>query len=566
MKVRRREFLLGGPLALAGCARTRSEYFGDTAPPTARRLVFESGSEAGSLDPAKCITDVETYVQPALFEGLTGLHPVTSEPIAALATHYEMKQSGAQFSFYLRGHSAPRGLRLPDTSELPEQYCRGRAAAPDRIAALWSDGTKITAEDFVYSWRRIQDPATAAYLAPMYFAGIRGVLALDEFTFQVDLSEPNPIFHKFLWLPAFAALPRHSVEAARIAGQEASWTEPRRMVSSGPFILDEWAPMNKIVLRRNPRYYEASLVSLDELVFLPTTNGATLVNLYKSGESHVTDVRIIPPIYATAIMGARDGLRSDACHSVWLSVNTMQPPLDNVLVRYALNMAINRAAIARTLGAGRVPARGVVPPLPGYDSPATVPFSLDGQSCDVLSFNPEAARALLSKTGHSGRMRISFSFPQDSATQEMSEIVAQQWHSILNIDCPLNLQEASVYWSQTCLMRGYQGVVKDGWTPVVADPYDFLTQFGPAQYSCAAWVDKKYDGMLAGANSTLDPAERMRELAKVETYLLRQMPLLPVYYDSWLRLQKPYVRGFPLNRLGWPIFKYAWIDTNWRPQ
>src|SRR5712692_7524612 len=91
----RRDVLLAGPLALAGCARARSEYFGDTASPTARRLVFESGAEPESLDPAKCITGVETYVQPALFEGLTGLHPVTSEPIAALATHYEVKQSGS---------------------------------------------------------------------------------------------------------------------------------------------------------------------------------------------------------------------------------------------------------------------------------------------------------------------------------------------------------------------------------------------------------------------------------------------------------------------------------------
>jgi oligopeptide transport system substrate-binding protein len=338
------------------------------------------------------------------------------------------------------------------------------------------------------------------------------------------------------------------------------------MVSSGPFVLDQWLPMNKIVLRRNPRYYEASLVSLDELVFLPTTNGATLVNLYKSGESHVTDVRIIPPIYAPAVIAARDGLRSNACRSVWFSMNTTQPPLDNVLVRYGLNMAIDRPAIARALGAGRVPALGYVPPFPGYDPPTTLPFTLDGQTCDLLSFNPEAARALLAKAGHVGRMRIPFTFPGDAATKELSEIVTQQWHSILNIDCPINVQETAVYWSQTCPMRSYQGIVKDVWTPVVSDPYDFLTQFGPAQYACAAWVDKKYDGMLAGANSTLNPAERMRKLAEVETYLLRQMPLLPVYYDSWLRLQKPYVRGFPLNRLGWPIFKYAWIDTNWRPQ
>ena len=336
------------------------------------------------------------------------------------------------------------------------------------------------------------------------------------------------------------------------------------MVSSGPFVLHEWLPMNKIVLRRNPRYYEASLVPLDELVFLPTVSGASLVNLYKSGESHVTDVRIIPPIYAPAVAGAREARRADSSRCVWFSMNTTQPPLDDVLVRYALNMAMDRVAIARTLGAGRIPARGYVPPFPGYDPPTTLPFTLDGHTCDLLSFNPEAARALLTKAGPVGRREITFTFPGDAATKELGEIVAQQWNSILNIHCSLNVQETATYWAETCLMRKYQGVVRDVWTPVVEDPYDFLMQLGPAQNVCAAWIDKKYDAMLARANSTLNSADRMRKLAEVETYLLRQMPLLPIYYDTWLRLQKPYVRGFPLIRPGQPIFKYAWIDTSWR--
>jgi ABC-type transport system substrate-binding protein len=227
-------------------------------------------------------------------------------------------------------------------------------------------------------------------------------------------------------------------------------------------------------------------------------------------------------------------------------------------------MAIDRAAIARTLGAGRVPARGFVPPFPGYDPPTTLPFTLDGHTYDLLSFNPEAARALLTKAGHVERREIAFTFPGDAATKELGEIVVQQWNSILNIHCSLNVQETATYWAETCLMRKYQGVVRDVWTPVVEDPYDFLMQLGPAQNVCAAWIDKKYDAMLARANSTLNSADRMRKLAEVETYLLRQMPLLPIYYDTWLRLQKPYVRGFPLIRPGQPIFKYAWIDTSWR--
>jgi oligopeptide transport system substrate-binding protein len=136
---------------------------------------------------------------------------------------------------------------------------------------------------------------------------------------------------------------------------------------------------------------------------------------------------------------------------------------------------------------------------------------------------------------------------------------------VLNIEATLRAEETSTFWTETCLRRSYDGVVRDSWSAVADDPFDFLLMFGPGQYACSAWSNKTYDAILAKANSTLNPAERMRKLAAAEIYLLRQMPLLPIYHDSWLSLQKPYIRGFCQNRLGRPTFKYAWIDENWRP-
>ena len=244
-------------------------------------------------------------MQTALFEGLTSLHPVTSEPIAALATHYEMARAAPSSLSSCGG--IPRHVVF--VCRIPANCPKSTAAAARR---LQTGSPRFGAMAARLPRKTSRTRGTESRIPPRpriwllcISRGFAVFEALDEFTFQVDLSEPNPIFPKFLWLPAFAAVPRHAVEAAKRAGREASWTEPRRMVSSGPFVLDEWLPMNKIVLRRNPRYYEASLVSLDELVFLPTVNGATMVNLYKSGESHVTDVRIIPPIYAPAVAGTR---------------------------------------------------------------------------------------------------------------------------------------------------------------------------------------------------------------------------------------------------------------------
>jgi oligopeptide transport system substrate-binding protein len=264
-------------------------------------------------------------------------------------------------------------------------------------------------------------------------------------------------------------------------------------------------------------------------------------------------------------------VNSPGCRTVWYSVNTTRPPLDNVWLRYALNMAIDKVAITKNFGAGRIPARGFVPPIPGYKPPASVSVSLEGRDYDILSFDPAAARSILGKAGYPGgtgsngrQLAITITFPE-SETKLLQEIVQQQWRSLLNLEAALRVEETSTFWGETCLRRSYDGIVRDSWVANVDDPFDFLLQFGPAQFACSAWADKTYDSMVAEAQSTLNPVERLRKLADVETYLLRQMPLLPIYHDSWLSLRKPYVRGVPQNRLGWPQLKYAWIDHNWRP-
>ena len=156
-----RRNVLAAPLALAGCA-TASPYFGRTTPPASQRLVYSNGEEPSSLDPAQSVGSKSEIIMTALLDSLTAFDPLTLQPAAALATHYHVDTGGTQYTFFLRGHSKPRGIRLPNTDSLPREFSRGRKAPPDRIPALWSDGAPITAHDFVYSWRRFVDPATAA--------------------------------------------------------------------------------------------------------------------------------------------------------------------------------------------------------------------------------------------------------------------------------------------------------------------------------------------------------------------------------------------------------------------
>jgi len=568
-----RRSLLAGPLAFAGCAGA-SPYFGRTTPPGFQSLVYSNGEEPSSLDPSQLVGNGEAVVA-ALLDSLTSLHPLTLEPAAGLATHYEVDSRGFRYTFYLRGHPQPRRIRLPNTDSLPPEFSRGRRAPPDGIPALWSDGTPLTAHDFVYAWRRIVDPATAAplsfYLAPIENAqeitkgekppSALAVRALDKFAFQFDLITPASWLLGLLWQPLLAALPCHALEAARLRGQPASWTSPANSVSSGPFLLREWRPFERVVLRRNPRYWEAGSVAIDELVFLPIANGVTNVNLYQTGEMQSMNPRLVPSLFIPALRRKKDFATSGALRTFGYTFNVTKPPLNRLLLRYALSLATDKAAITDFLRAGQKPARGMVAPLPGYSPVQILPVSVAGRTLDAMSFDPPAARELLRSEGLAN-LELSLIAVVRPRSKEIAQIVQKQWHAHLGIRLSVSFQEETV-WEQTFLQKRYPQLVEDTWTMFVEDPYDFLAQADPARMY--TWTDPAFDQAFHNADAIPDPIRRMNALADCEAHMMKAMPMIPLFHDSWTHLQAPYLHGLRPNPFGMPRFKYAWIETNWRP-
>lgn len=633
-------FLTAGALVLSiGCA-SRQDYFGRTTPPTRQRLVYNNTAEPDSLDPHRVNTQSTFLILDTLFDGLTKSHPQTLEPMAGLATHYRINADGTQFTFYLRGHPRPEGTRLPNTDTLREEYAagkleddfaRGHAAPPDNVAARWSDGTIITAHDFVYSWRRAVDPRTAADNANLlYFIAhaeeinegkVRlfdaargsfrtdsatgaplvttekkiktdahlaalaansevvkftpadlGVRALDDFTFQVDLRGPTAFFLKMLYHPIYAAVPRQSIEAALARGLESTWTRPEHIVTSGAFTLEKWRPYDRVDVAKNPRYYEADTVALEEISFLPITDQTAGINLYKAGSVDLMFTNRVPQAFIPVLRQMKDFRLSPAVSAVLPRINTRRPPFDNVLVRYALNMATDKKALADFLGAGQLPAPNVIPPMTGYDAPQRLDVEVAGKTYDVLAYDPEGARQLLARAGYPGgvgpdghRLKIEFMGPAESARQP-PEIIQQQWRQNLNVDVDVSIQEFKVF-IRTQNDLEYNGVSYSAWIGDYIDPNTFLDVFtANSANNASGWSDSRYDAMLADANAIVDEAARSLKLIECEKYLLRAMPMLPLYFQTNYFLQKPYVRGYvpTLNEIH--PFKYVWIDTDWKPQ
>jgi oligopeptide transport system substrate-binding protein len=558
----------GAVFALSGC---------NTARRHPGRLTYLLRGEPYTLDPAKSPGGGESWILSALLEPLLEQHPETTEPIAGLATHYLIHSAGMRYTFYLRGHGAPKGIRLAGASSLSAEFTRARHGAAFEEPARWSDGVQVTAEDVVFSWRRYLASETASpsayYL--FYIDGAEavnagklapdklGVHSLDTFSFEVNLRAPAPDFLKLCTNISIPPMPRHVIEAAARRGRESSWTEPGEMVSSGPFVLKESRLRELVVLSRNPRYFDAALVGVEEIHFAPA-DGAMVLNLFEAGLADSMDGRVLPLQLAPRLSG-RSGLHIlPACanHNWRFSAN--RAPLDNVVLRYALNMATDKEATVRFLGSGQHAAKVRVPPLAGYRSPDSVAVKLNDRSCDVLAYDPRTARELWAREyrpDSNKPLQIHFFARQDSLL--LAEILQQQWRANLGLETVLLPRDVPSF-IQTILTEGdFTGVAEDSYMANYADPFDLLSLYLSGY---ASWSDPEYDRMLAAATSVSDPAVRMNQLSACEQRLLRGMPFIPLYFDNWVYLERPEVHGLRLNLLGVPCFKYAWIDQKQRVQ
>jgi oligopeptide transport system substrate-binding protein len=344
------------------------------------------------------------------------------------------------------------------------------------------------------------------------------------------------------------------------------------MVTSGAFTLRDYRPYERIVLVRNPRYYDASLVGLEELTFLPVSDGTTVMNLYKVGEAMLTPGLGLPPVFNPVLSRKKDFHAAPAFGTVFPCISTRRAPFDNVLLRYALNMATNKKVLADFMGHGHEPACSLIAPLPQYAQPDSLNIDVDGRSYNVLAFDVEGARSLLAKSGFpggvghgGGRLEVPYHLPMVSDARK-DEILQKQWRQNLNIRVNLIPREFNVHWRMV-LEADYTGVAEYAAFPQYLDPNGFLDQFPTdSRGNPSGWSDPAYASEVASANTILNRTERLKQLAACEKRLLKAMPFLPFFHCAFGFLCKPFVRGLASHPFDVRAFKYVWIDTNWRPQ
>ena len=386
-----------------------------------------------------------------------------------------------------------------------------------------------------------------------------GVEAVDKYTVRLSLVQPAPFFLGLLAHQVFRLVPRKIVEQY---GDK--WTQPEHIVTCGPFKMKTWVPYDKLVLERDPMYWDTTNVKLDEIYFYPIIDQSTVMNLYKVGELDAVYNHAVPNPWLHVMKSKKDYMDRAEAAIDYLIMNTTKPPLDNPKVRRAFNLSIDKDAYAAW--------RRVVKPLTAFTPTGMFPGYPQPKGA---TFNPSEARRLLGDGGYpviknaDGSFscptfpvdQVEFIYNSQSANKAVAEWMQSQWKQNLGVTVGLRNMEWKTFLDSRAKLE-YKGFARGAWGADYMDPFTFLSIFYTAGESGTGWEDPKYIAMVDEANRTLDHAKRYELLAKAEEYMLEFQPIIPLDTPSVNWLKKPYVKGMYPNPGSLFAWKYVYIERD----
>lgn len=491
-------FLLAAALVFCGCRRE---------PPADITII--NNAEPESLDPAIITGIPEFRIVIGLFEGLMRLDPKTARPIPGLAQSWEVSPDGKIYTFHLRTN------------------------------LLWSTGEPMTADDVVYSWRRAASPATASDYAEEFFylkngegfatgkikdPSLMGIHAIDKFTVRVELNHPTPFFLDLCTLPVMSVVPRQTIEKY---GDR--WLLAKPLPSSGPFELAYWRPNDKVRLKKNPLYWDATNTRSDIIDILPVGSPDTALDLYENGQADlVLDRTLVPSELLDVLLKRHDFHSFDYLGTYFIRFNVTKKPFDDPRVRKALALAIDKKRIVeKILRAGEKVADSLVPPgTANYTSPPG------------LGYDPALARKLLAEAGYPGGKgfpRFEYMFNGaagggDKIHEDIAIEFQQMWRDNLGIQVDLRQVEWKVLLGSLSRLE-YQ-TARSSWIGDYDDANTFLDLFiSDSGNNRTGWKSARYDALIHEANEQTDLKKREQVFQQAESLLINEgVPIIPLYF------------------------------------
>jgi oligopeptide transport system substrate-binding protein len=484
-------------------------------------LLIGNSADPKSLDLQIVSGVIESNVMRALFEGLVQLH--ATEDLGA-----------------------PPGAALSVTPD--ETYSVWTVKL--RPEAKWSDGRPVTAEDFRFSYERILTPEFGAKYAEMLyfldgaeafnksentdFSSV-GIKVTDPHSLILTLRGPTPFFPEILKHYTWYPVPKHQVlRFGKIDAKGNPWSRAENLVGNGPFRLKSYRRNDHIEVERNPHYWDAANVSLNGIRFLPITNSFTEARMFRDGQLHVTNTAA-PEVVDLMKRIDPSSLRQEPyLGTVLYRYNNNRKPLDDVRVRRALSLAIDREALCGSVFRGFTPAYGMTPPMGDYDPPHGV------------SFDPEEARRLLAEAGFPGgddfpRLKILIASRETNAA--LATAIQAMWREHLGVDLEIENKEWTAY--MVAMQEVDYDIIGGGWIGDYIDPLTFLEMWTPGNgNNRTGWESEPFAAKLRESFQVTDPEARRQLLREAEVILLEDTPMTPIAWWGKNYLIHPSVKGW----------------------
>ncbi|WP_377889065.1 peptide ABC transporter substrate-binding protein [Alkalihalobacillus sp. R86527] len=524
-------------IGIVGCTTTEKSSTnsnngsdGDSQEQGTKVLKLNNGSEPTSFDPPIGFDSVSWNALNNLMEGMTRLDE-NDEPQPATAKEWDVSEDGKTYTFHIRED------------------------------ANWSNGEPVTAEDFEFAWKRLANPDTAspaAFLA-YFIEGAEAyntgegkaedmmVKAVDEKTFEVNLSSPVGFFPTLISNPAFFPVHKETVE------ENPEWhTEADSYVSNGPFKLSKWAHDTEFVFAKNEEYWDAKSVKLDEVHWAMVDDTNTEYQMYKTGDLHTSDV---PADLSEQLFDEGKAQVEDQSGTYFYRFNTEMEPFQNENIRKAFAMAVDQQQIVEFVTKGKEkPAKGFV--AYGFEDPTGGDFREVGG--DLLTTDEAKAKELLEKgmeeEGYDKLPAITLTYNTSDSHKKIAEALQQMYKESLGVEVELANQEWNVFSTEQKALK--LQFSRSSFLADYADPINFLESFQTGHsMNRTGWSNDKFDSLIEQAKNETDEEKRFALMHEAETILFEEMPIFPIHFYNHVYLQSDDVTGIVRHPVGYMELK-----------
>jgi oligopeptide transport system substrate-binding protein len=499
-----------------------------------------NGAEPQDLDPQTVTGVPEHNIMQGLFEGLVAEDPHDLHPVAGLADRWEISPDSLVYTFHLRDH-----LR-------------------------WSDGTPITADQYVESYLRMLTPSLASEYSYLLWFVVgaedfnkgkltdftkTGFKALNPQTLQITLKSPTPYLLKIIASHhSYSVVPVHVLKKfGKLEDKHTAWTRAGNLVSSGAFMLKEWLPNQKITLVPNPNYWDAATVKLSAIEFYPTEDLASEERTFRTGQLDKTNELPNAKI-DTYRKEHPESLHIEPYLGVYYyRCNVTRPPLNDKRVRRALALAIDRESLIKNVTrGGQAPAYEIsYPGTAGYFPRAKIEGGI------------AEAKKLLAEAGYpdgKGCPPIELLYNTSENHRAIAEAIQQMLRKNLGVELTLRNEEWKVYLTTQHETHDFM-LQRAGWIADYVDPHVFLETWVTGNgNNDTLWSNAEYDRLFQSALTAKTQEERYEVYQKMDALLVDECPVIPIYFYTRIYAMNPKVKGYYPTLLDNHPYKFVWIE------